>query len=379
MTPHSLTVPILIVLAIAVIVTLCVRRLRALQHSTYRKARRITEWVVLSFVILLCALLAGTTGYNAAALRYYHAIYPPPGKMYQVDGYDMHLYCTGEGSPTLILEAGAGAHSITWVKVQPELSKLTRVCSYDRAGYGWSAPRPSPPDADTVAQRLHSLLQQAGITGPLVLMGHSMGGIYIRDYASHYPQDIQGLIFLDAGTPTMTVHESPELQAATAIRAPYYYFLATLTTLGLHRPAGFCAPDPGLGLAAGTRYSQLQCGKLLSSIWTEYKSEPQSEAETMNTGPYGDLPVLIISRDTQRPGESDNLSPKLAAENRTSWDQEHEGLKGLSTRSRRIIAKGSSHQIQSDRADLVNREVAVFILQIRNDEQRTDYGSTSTE
>ena len=74
--------------------------------------------------------------------------------------------------------------------MQPELSKLTRVCSYDRAGYGWSAPRPGPRDADTVAQQLHALLQQAGITGPLVLMGHSMGGIYIRDYASQYPQGI---------------------------------------------------------------------------------------------------------------------------------------------------------------------------------------------
>jgi pimeloyl-ACP methyl ester carboxylesterase len=368
------------VLVMLVIVALCVRRLRTLQHATYRKARRITERILLSFVILLCVVLAGTTSYNTAALRYYHAIYPPPGKLYQVGGYDMHLYCTGEGSPTLVLEAGAGAESIVWVKVQPELSKLTRVCSYDRAGYGWSAPRPGPRDADTVAQQLHALLQQAGITGPLVLMGHSMGGIYIRDYASQYPQGIKGLIFLDPGTPTMEQHQSPELHAATAIRAPFYYSLVAVAMLGLHRPAGSCAPEPGLDEPAGKRFAQLECGKLLNSVWTEYKSEPQSEAETMNTGPYGDLPVLIISRDTKLAGQTQGLTPKLAAEFLAFWDQEQEDLKRLSTRSRRIIAKGSGHQIQLDRADLLNREVAVFIQQIRNNnEQRGDYGSTMTE
>ena len=155
-------------------------------------------------------------------------------------------------------------------------------------------------------------MQQAGITGPLVLMGHSMGGIYIRDYASHYPQDIKGMIFLDSGTPTYGgAPNPPELHAATAIRAPYYYSLAALTTLGLHRPAGFCAPEPGLDLPTGTRFAQLECGKLLSSVWTEYKSEPQSEAETMNTGPYGDLPVLIISRDTQLAEQTQGLHTEI--------------------------------------------------------------------
>ena len=345
MTPQPLIPPIIIVLVIVVIVALCVHRLRALRGSAHRKARRISERVVLSFVILLGMPLAGTTAYNAAALRYYHAIYPPPGKLYRVDGYDMHLYCTGAGSPTLILEAGAGTGSITWTKVQPELSKITRVCSYDRAGYGWSDPRPGSRDADTVVQQLHALLQQADITGPLVLMGHSMGGIYIRAHASHYPQEIKGLIFLDPGTPTMEEHKSPELRSATAITAPYYYSLAALATLGLHRPAGECAPEPGMDEPTGKRFAQLECGKLLNSIWVEYNSEPKSEAETMNTGPYGDLPVLIISRDTKLAGQTQGLTPKLAAEMLTLWDQEQEGLKRLSTRSRRIIATGSSHPI----------------------------------
>lgn len=99
----------------------------------------------------------------------------------------------------------------------------------------------------------------------------------------------------------------------------------------------------------------------------------------MNTGPYGDLPVLIISRDTKMAGAAEGFTPKLAPEFLTWWDEEQEDVKRLSTRSRRIIAKGSGHPVQFDRADLVNREVTIFIQQIRNNQQRTDYGSTVTE
>lgn len=167
MNPNALTLPIVIVLIAILIITLSIRRLRTLQRAPHAKWRRITERVLLTLVILVCVFLAGSTIYNAAALRYYRAIYPAPGKIYSVNGHDMHLYCTGEGSPTLVLEAGGGNDSLTWTKVQPELSKITHVCSYDRAGFGWSTPQPPPRDANTIAGELHALLRQAGIQGPL--------------------------------------------------------------------------------------------------------------------------------------------------------------------------------------------------------------------
>ena len=201
MNPNSLTLPIVIVLVAILIVALSIRRLRTLQRTPHGKGRRITERVLLSLVILVCALLAGCTAYNAAALRYYRAIYPPPGKIYSVNGHDMHLYCTGQGSPTIVLESGGGNGMLKWAKVQPELSKTTRVCSYDRAGFGWSTPVPGPRDADTIASELHALLQQAGVGGPYVLMSHSRGGLYIRAYTAHYPEDVAGLIFLETSTP----------------------------------------------------------------------------------------------------------------------------------------------------------------------------------
>lgn len=376
MNANPLTLPIAIVLIAILIVAFSIRRLRTLRRTPHGKWRRITEQTLLSLAIFLSVMAAGSTIFNAAALRYYRSIYPAPGAMYPVNGHEMHVYCTGEGSPTIVLDAGMGNYSLIWAKVQPELSKTTRVCSYDRAGMGWSAPQPGPRDADTIVSQLHTLLQQRGVSGPIVLMGHSMAGIYIRAYATRYPQDVTGLIFVDGATPLQENHESAELRARTAIPKYLYYSYVVANALGIPRLTGHCSADPG---QPGRMAAELQCGELLSELWREYTSMQRSGEETINTGPYGDLPVLIFSRDPQLDRQAADLPPELALEASVDWDQTQEDLKRLSTRSRRIIAKGSGHYIQIDRADLINREVPIFIQQIRNNELRTDYGTTKTE
>jgi pimeloyl-ACP methyl ester carboxylesterase len=375
---NPLTLPIIIVLVAILVVALSIRRLRTLQRTPRGRWRRITERVLLSLVILVCVLLAGCTAYNAVALRYYRAIYPAPGKIYRVDGHDMHLYCTGEGSPTLVLEAGGGNDSLAWAKVQPELSKTTRVCSYDRAGMGWSTPGPDPRDADNIASELHALLQQAGVSGPIVLMGHSMAGIYVRAYATHYPQDLVGLIFVEGASPLQEDHGSAELRATLPSKSQYYSYVAA-NAVGMQRLTGDCSADSRFDGQFAKMKGQLDCGTLLSEIWREYTTSHRSGEETINTGPYGDLRVLIFSRDPQLDRQAPNLPPKLALEMSVVWNQDQEDLKRLSTRSRRIIAKGSGHHLPIDRADLISREVRIFIQQIRNNELRTDYGSTKTE
>ena len=167
----------------------------------------------------------------------------PPGTVYNVNGYKMHIYCIGDGSPTLVLDAGLGNDSLICNKVQPELGKITRVCAYDRAGFGWSEVRPGPQDANQIADELHSLLTQANITGPIVLMGHSIAGIYIRAYAARYPQQLSGLIFVDGSTP---LQEEPRAFKAMLTKGPnpemQLLLMKSLSILGMPRIKGQCAP-----------------------------------------------------------------------------------------------------------------------------------------
>ena len=127
--------------------------------------------------------------------------YPPPGRMVDIGGYKLHLNCTGRGSPTVILEAGNGTMSADWAWVQPEIAKTTRVCAYDRAGVAWSEPSPHPRDALHIAQELHTLLANGGVRGPLVLVGHSFGGLYVREYAALFASAVAGLVLVDATHP----------------------------------------------------------------------------------------------------------------------------------------------------------------------------------
>jgi alpha-beta hydrolase superfamily lysophospholipase len=182
--------PTIIFVVGVLVIWSCVRRFSSLPTKSYRRWRKGVERIVLSLVVILVAGLAGSSAYNAIALHYFWATNSPPGVFYSVNGHKMHMYCTGSGTPTIVLEAGLGDDAIVWRGVQPALSKTTRVCAYDRAGLGWSDPLPPPRDADHIAADLHDLLREAKITGPVVLMGHSMGGIYLRDYASRYPENV---------------------------------------------------------------------------------------------------------------------------------------------------------------------------------------------
>ena len=138
-------------------------------------------------VVLLGLMLAGAW-YESVSEAADARAYPPPGQLVDVGGYRLHINCVGTGSPTVVIDAGLGDWSATWNnRVQPEAAKTTRVCTYDRAGMGYSEPGPLPRTAARFAQELHTLLQHAGIPGPYVLVGHSSGGLPVRLFANAYP------------------------------------------------------------------------------------------------------------------------------------------------------------------------------------------------
>ena len=158
---------------------------------------------LMTLIILLVGIPVVGMIFQAAAEASDRQAYPPPGHMINVDGHMMHLYCTGEGNPTIILEAGAFSFSSEWYWVQQQLSETNKVCSYDRAGNGWSEPATGLRDGVTLMRELHGLLVAADIPGPYVLAGHSLGGPLIRIYAQQYPDETLGVVLVDSAVPYM--------------------------------------------------------------------------------------------------------------------------------------------------------------------------------
>jgi pimeloyl-ACP methyl ester carboxylesterase len=151
--------------------------------------------------VLLLAIIAGLF---AAGISYQllgtlrdRRRFIAPGRLIRVGPCRLHLHEQGAGDPAVVLESGIAGSSLSWAVVQPEIAKFTRVCSYDRAGLGWSEECLAPRTVAQMVSELNSLLQQDGISPPYVLVGHSFGGLLIRAYAHLRPEEVAGLVFVD--------------------------------------------------------------------------------------------------------------------------------------------------------------------------------------
>lgn len=368
--------PAMLLLLAALILFASLHRLRTLSSRPYASWRKLVERIGLSLIILVTVLIAGSSLFNTIAQHLFWARNPPPGQILRVNSHKMHISCTGQGQPTIILDAGLGSDSFHWGEIQPGLSRITRVCSYDRAGFGWSDALPAPRDADHIANELHQLLLQAGITGPLVLMGHSIAGMYIRDYATHYPSALAGLVFVDSSTPLQD--ENPAMKSTNASGPPSWVFRSALIA-GIPRLIGMCSkPAKGMEPYAGRQQAEDVCRVHYTAITSEFDSFNQSGHQTIHSGPFGSLPILIFSHDPAKAIPAHN--PVNEVRRQQAWSQMQEDLKKLSTHSRRIVAKGSTHNVHRDRADLVVKEVTLFIQQIRGTTPPPETGnSTVTE
>ena len=189
------------------------------QPKRKRRKTGVIRWIsriALGLLILLVTLAVTGLIYQAVATQNDRQEFPPPGQLVAVDGYQLHINCTGEGSPTVILDAAGGNASPSWGLVQPEIAQSTRVCAYDRAGMGWSERGPTPRDMNQHVRELHALLAKAGIDAPYVLVGHSYGGRIARVYAKQYPSEIVGMVLIDPGTLDDDPRFPPERHAELA-------------------------------------------------------------------------------------------------------------------------------------------------------------------
>jgi pimeloyl-ACP methyl ester carboxylesterase len=195
--------------------------------------KRVIKWMGITFFALIFLGVA----YQAVAAEIDRRTFAPPGQMVDVDGHQMHLYCTGEGSPTtptVIMEAGAYSFSPEWVWVQRQLESTYRVCSYDRAGNGWSEGVDGARDGLTIVHELHNLLEVADIPAPYVIVGHSLGGVLAPIFASQYPNEVVGLVLVDSAIPRIWTEVS-QFDDYKSQNQTAYWLMSGLTRLSVLR------------------------------------------------------------------------------------------------------------------------------------------------
>ena len=312
--------------------------------------------ISLGCVTLVSIFAVAGLAYQSIASARDRRVFPMPGKMIDVGGYRLHIDCTGEGFPTVILDSGLGDSYVSWRKVQPKIASFTRVCSYDRGGAGYSDSSPRPRSSKVFAEELYVLLHGAGIHAPYIFAGHSMAGYDVRLYASSYPNDVAGVVLVDASHPEQQKRFPPTLNDLDKTWVREQEFLTFSMPFGIPRLLGFCAQDLEARAAECNFHNEREA-------LAELKSFNQSAAQAATTGTLTDIPLVVLSSDPDRP--EPDLPEDLVEPTNKAWRQMQEELARLSTRSTHVTAKNSGHYIQLDRPDLVVEGVRRVVEQAR--------------
>jgi len=321
--------------------------------------RPLVRRILLLLLILVLVLAAGGSLYENISEARDRRFNPMPGQLVDVNERKMHIDCLGTGSPAVILDSGLGDEFLSWSKVQPEIAKFTRVCSYDRAGVGYSDPSSEARTSKVIAQELHALLQAAGTEPPYVMVGHSMGGYNVRVYTSAYRSEIVGMVLVDSSHPDQENRFPPELKNMEGSWRREAQFVAYSMPFGIPRLLGLCENNPKERAANCNWHSARE-------QFAEFMAFPESAAQTSQTGSLSDMPLVVLSHDPDKP--STDLPADLAKSVNDAWDKMQEELVHLSTRGTQIVAKNSSHYIQVDRPDLVINAVRDVVAHSRKTE-----------
>jgi pimeloyl-ACP methyl ester carboxylesterase len=308
------------------------------QPSTGRRLLIGLGWTILGLLLLLLLLVATGAGYQAWATARDRRAYPPPGQLVDVGGYQLHLLCQGEGSPTVVLDALGDGTSVYWTWVQPIVAQQTRVCAYDRAGRGWSEPGPLPRDTAQIAKELHTLLVNGGETGPYVLVGHSFGALVARVFAAAYGDEVAGVVLVDGGNPAIRSDRFPaEGLARMDEEITFMQMAPWLARLGVFRFAGNPPPllPPTQQEMAAAHYGSTA---LWASLLAEAQGLAQSDAQAEAAGSLGDRPLGIVLATEAW------LTPDAPAdEARRVYNALQSELAALSTNSRVWLVEGADH------------------------------------
>ena len=289
---------------------------------------------------------------------------PAPGRLIDVGGRKLHLLCSGQGEPTVVLEAGASSFAIDWTLVQREVSRTNRTCAYDRAGSGWSD-ETKPETRASSAADLHKLLATAGEKAPFVLVGASRGGLLIRAYLLDYPQDVVGLVFVDPASEDRlftTLNGQGVLIAELTAEQLRTTFPTRSVPIPRRKPqtgAPFDKLPPDL-YAVRVRLDEQLIASFPDSVPPEVVGHSQETeraflarllaSRSASPHPLGDRPTVVLSRGVEPNAERDSI---------------HAALARLSSNARHAVIAGSGHEIHLFEPSAVVQAIADVLRSVR--------------
>jgi pimeloyl-ACP methyl ester carboxylesterase len=339
------------------------------RHRSWRAAAGATG------LLLVLVLLAGAA-WQAVAASAERAASLEPGRLVRVGAVALHLYCTGSGKPTVIFDSGLGETLADWQLVQPVVSRRTRACSYDRAGLGASSSLRGPRDAVHLADQLDGALHAAGLAGPFVLVGHSLGGLDVRVLAARHPADVAGLVLVDSASPQdrtalgpLVARQEDEQFATTDLCSGITPVDRLRRALGWDRLWSTAGPvDSRLPprWQNAKRDAQLRWLHGLSPAcaegYAEHAALPESAAQAAGVTSLGDLPLVVVTRGLAETWPA----PIPIAATEAAWHREQAALVRLSTRGRQLVADHARHYVMLDQPEVVVTGVLDVLAELTN-------------
>lgn len=311
-------------------------------RSIPRTKRRIRAFALAA--ILFAFFFASLIGYQTYKSSLSYSAYPPVGQLVDIGDYQLHMYAAGEKTslPTILLESGSGTPSSVsdWRYIQPELAKMTRVITYDRAGYGWSDQARNDRTSEQIVKDLHKMLEVSGEKGPFILVGHSFGGFTMQLFAHTYPDEVKGMVLLDSSI----IGKNPEMSNSAL------FFQGALREIGVMRLMGALniLPVPEAVLSDNRSKEFLYRSFFNEDQKSELKfmaTTDEDELRKVQKEGFGDIPLAIISSRAEEKEHKD-------------WQASQDALKALSSNSKRMIVENSSHYIHHDQPEIVIESIA---------------------
>lgn len=276
----------------------------------------------------------------------------PAGRLVPIsEGRELHLVGAGDRGLTVIVEQGAGEPAVLWQGLQEQAAAFCRICLYDRAGYGWSPRAPAPQSVAERAADLRSLLRAAGEEGPYVLVAHSYGGLIVRAFARDFPDDVAGLLMIDAIEESIAFH--PEYLAFLRFSKPFVHILRVAAALGLMRLIGGIG-GRGDAIAAVTEKSRRVAAEQacrpshFRAVLDDLRSIEQASRDyplPAAMGGLGDIPVVAITHGKPFPGPFARLEP--------FWRDGQQRLVSLTSKGELIVADQSNHMVAFEQPEIV--------------------------